>query len=67
MTLGKFDTPAAARAFVLENTRANAVPLVPELSLYLADEVVPLWHLTEAELEDTDVRNASVWRIIPQG
>jgi len=39
--------------FVRENTRANTAPLIPEVTLHLADEMVPLWHLTEAELEAT--------------
>jgi len=36
--------------FVLENTRLMAPPLVPELRLHLATEVVPLWRKTEEEL-----------------
>lgn len=40
-----------ARAFVLENTRLRQVPLVPEISLHLADEAVPLWTRTEEQLE----------------
>lgn len=36
---------------IRENTRLTAPPLVPELRLYLASEVVPLWQLTEEELE----------------
>lgn len=38
------------RAFILANTRLQAVPHAPELSLWLADEVTPLWRLTEEEL-----------------
>jgi predicted nicotinamide N-methyase len=45
--------PAETRAFVLANTQAITAPLVPELSLRLASEVVPLWQMTEAELEAT--------------
>ncbi len=37
-------------AFVLAETRLRPVPLVPELSLHLADEAVPIWHRTEEEL-----------------
>lgn len=33
--------------FIREYTRARAVPLVPEIQLYLADEFVPLWEATE--------------------
>jgi predicted nicotinamide N-methyase len=43
-------TPAERRAFLLDNTRALAPPLVPELRLRLADEAVPLWRRTEEEL-----------------
>lgn len=37
-------------AFVLANTAVEAPPLIPEIKLHLASEVVPLWHSTEAEL-----------------
>jgi len=37
-------------AFIRANTRLRPVPLVPEISLYLADEAVPLWQKTEDEL-----------------
>ena len=37
--------------FVAANTRVQATPLVPEVRLHLASEVVPLWQATEAELE----------------
>ncbi len=39
------------RAFILENTRLQPPPHAPELSLYLADEITPIWRLTEEELE----------------
>jgi predicted nicotinamide N-methyase len=39
-----------AADFVLQNTLAMAPPLVPELVLRLASEVVPLWQKTEEEL-----------------
>ena len=39
-------------AFIVENTRANSAPLVPEIQLYLADEIVPIWQLTEEELKE---------------
>ncbi|HEX4862062.1 MAG TPA: 50S ribosomal protein L11 methyltransferase [Rhizomicrobium sp.] len=38
------------RTFILENTALTAPPLVPEISLHLATEVVPLWRKTEEEL-----------------
>jgi predicted nicotinamide N-methyase len=37
--------------FVRDNTVAMAPPLVPEITLHLATEVLPLWHKTEEELE----------------
>ncbi|MBX9709953.1 MAG: 50S ribosomal protein L11 methyltransferase [Xanthobacteraceae bacterium] len=37
-------------AFIRANTRLRPVPLIPEVSIYLADEAVPLWHKTEEEL-----------------
>ncbi|HMA15884.1 MAG: class I SAM-dependent methyltransferase [Bacteroidota bacterium] len=36
--------------FIRANTRLEAPPLVPEVKLYLASEVVPLWEATEEEL-----------------
>lgn len=38
-------------AFILANTALIAPPLVPEIRLHLATEVVPLWRKTEEELE----------------
>ena len=37
-------------AFILANTRLQAVPHAPEISLWLADEITPIWRLTEEEL-----------------
>ena len=37
-------------AFILANTRLQPVPHAPEISLWLADEVTPIWRLTEEEL-----------------
>jgi predicted nicotinamide N-methyase len=37
--------------FVRENTVATQAPLVSEITLHLASEVTPLWHATEAVLE----------------
>ena len=39
------------RAFIRENTRLQSTPHTPELSLHLADEVTPIWKLTEEALE----------------
>jgi predicted nicotinamide N-methyase len=38
------------RAFILENTRLQHPPHAPELSLYLADEITPIWRMTEEAL-----------------
>ncbi len=43
-------TPAEIAAFITANTQALTPPLVPELRLHLASEVVALWHSTEDEL-----------------
>jgi len=42
--------PEARRAFILANTRLQAPPHTPELPLHLADEVTPIWRMTEEEL-----------------
>lgn len=42
--------PERLAAFVRRATRLQAPPRVPELRLHLADEMTPLWQLTEAEL-----------------
>jgi predicted nicotinamide N-methyase len=36
--------------FIAANTRASAHPLVPEVTLHLADQLTPLWQATEAWL-----------------
>jgi len=41
----------APREFILKNTILMTPPLVPEIQLHLATEVVPLWRKTEEELE----------------
>jgi predicted nicotinamide N-methyase len=43
-------TPAARSAFILENTRLQSPPHTPELRLHLADEITPIWKLTEEAL-----------------
>jgi len=45
-------TPEARRAFILENTRPQRPPHTPELVLHLADEITPIWRLTEEALEE---------------
>ncbi|RAK56792.1 class I SAM-dependent methyltransferase [Phenylobacterium deserti] len=39
------------RAFILQNTRQQHPPHTPELRLQLADEITPIWRLTEEALE----------------
>jgi predicted nicotinamide N-methyase len=46
----KPDDPAA---FVRANTVVSTPPLVPEIRLHLASEVVPLWQATEQELAES--------------
>jgi len=38
------------RAFILAHTRLQSPPHVPEIILHLADEVTPIWRMTEEEL-----------------
>ncbi|NIA71214.1 methyltransferase [Pelagibius litoralis] len=40
----------APEDFIRANTELQGTPLVPEIQLYLASEVVPLWQATEEEL-----------------
>ena len=40
------------RAFILENTRLQAPPHAPELVLHLADEITPIWRMTEEALAE---------------
>jgi predicted nicotinamide N-methyase len=44
-----------AEAFITANAALIAPPLVPEIRLYLATEVVPLWRATEEELAEIGV------------
>jgi len=39
--------------FIRANTAVGTAPLVPEIALHLANEVVPLWQATEADLART--------------
>ena len=43
-------TPEEREHFIRANTSVLPVPLVPEISLHLAHESVPLWQKTEEEL-----------------
>jgi predicted nicotinamide N-methyase len=40
------------RAFILANTRLQRPPHTPEIALYLADEITPIWKLTEEALAE---------------
>ena len=46
------DTPEARRAFIAANTWLQQPPHTPELTLHLADEITPIWKLTEEALEE---------------
>ncbi len=41
------------RAFILRHTRLQRPPHTPELQLHLADEVEPIWRMTEDALKQT--------------
>ena len=40
------------RDFIVANTRLQRPPHVPEIELHLADEITPIWKLTEEALEE---------------
>ena len=44
-----------ATAFIAANTAVARPPIVPEIALYLASEITPIWHATESALEANDV------------
>lgn len=46
------DTPAARRVFIVDNTRLQRPPHTPELELHLADEITPIWKMTEEDLAE---------------
>ncbi len=50
--------------FIADNTRPGRHPLVPEITLRLADRITPIWHATETGLEAQGVEPpywAFVW------
>ncbi len=49
------DAAAARRAFIQANTALASPPLVPELRLYLAGEITPLWLATEDFLAEHNI------------
>lgn len=57
MTTARLDVTdrEAVAGFIRANTRLLAPPLVPELSLHLAEESVPIWQKTEEELGEMNV------------
>lgn len=44
--------PEARRAFILDHTRLQPPPHAPELVLHLADEITPIWRMTEEALQE---------------
>lgn len=44
-------TPETARGFILANTALACPSMVPEIKLYLASEITPIWRATEASLQ----------------
>lgn len=52
MTAGDVAARDPAR-FIRDNTLLHEPPLVPEVRLHLASEIVPIWQMTEEELEKT--------------
>jgi len=51
------DRPLVAdrRGFILANTRLQRPPHTPDIQLHLADEITPIWRMTEAALGDMGV------------
>ncbi|MBS0333330.1 MAG: methyltransferase [Proteobacteria bacterium] len=45
-------TPQGRRDFIAANTRRQRPPHVPEIELHLADEITPIWRMTEEALEE---------------
>jgi predicted nicotinamide N-methyase len=46
---------ADRRAFIRANTRLQRPPHTPEIALYLADEITPIWRMTEEALGEMGV------------
>jgi len=42
-------------SFILDNTTVQTTALLPEIRLHLATEITPLWHATEAYLEQNGI------------
>ncbi len=56
MLARRYSAPMAAssRAFILRQTRLRPVPGLEAIRLYLADEILPLWHAVQLETRDPD-------------
>jgi predicted nicotinamide N-methyase len=48
-------TDSARTAFIRANTAPGHAPLVPEISLWLASEITPIWQATEDWLRERDL------------
>jgi predicted nicotinamide N-methyase len=48
-------TPEERRAFIRSQTTLVSPPLTPEIRLYLATEITPIWQATEATLEASNL------------
>jgi predicted nicotinamide N-methyase len=46
-------TPEGRRAFILANTRLQRPPHTPQIELHLADEITPIWKMTEEALAES--------------
>jgi len=46
------DTPHARAEFIAQSTRLQRPPHTPEIQLHLADEITPIWRLTEEALAE---------------
>jgi predicted nicotinamide N-methyase len=57
MTSRKLDPndAAAVRAFIGANTRSVTTPLVPEITLHLAEASLPIWQKTEDDLGEINL------------
>ncbi|MCZ6463032.1 MAG: 50S ribosomal protein L11 methyltransferase [Proteobacteria bacterium] len=51
----EFDARGDPAAFVRANTAVESPPLIPEIRLHLANEVVPIWEASEAALAEKDL------------
>lgn len=46
---------AAVQRFIVENTRCLSPPLIPEITLHLAEESLAIWRKTEEDLDELNV------------